>query len=169
MELLTPSIERDFEEAGWYPGRSVDLPQGVPEAHPAADVLRSFGGLKVGRCGRGEEFGTSDIEFILGAWEDSLAEDWERLLKTKFVSVAECHHGHGQLLLDARGRLFQGGLVGPTFTFEGYTFAEGVEGLLRGRKPQPMLLPWQEHTHVGGQTYRSGDPRLMSLDLLNGI
>jgi hypothetical protein len=167
VELLNASIEPDFERAGWYPGRRVDLPTGVPDLHPAAPILMAFGGLKVGVCGPGAECATSDIEFILGDWGDPLAQDWEHLLRTQFVSIAECHHGHGQLLLDAQGRLFQGGLVGPTFTFEGPTFAEGVEAVLRGRKSRPMLLPWQASTHVWGETFRSGDPRLMPLDLLN--
>lgn len=177
MDHLTSAIEPDFEKAGWFPGRRVDVASWVPPHHPAHSVLQSFSGLRVGTVGAGEDCASSDIEFgryyfddddYWLCFEDELG-DWQKLLKTEFVCLGECHNAHGQVWMDSEQRIFQYGLVAPMMMFEGYTFASGVERLLRGRRSQPMLLPWQPAVTVWGETFNANDPRVLSPNFFNGI
>ncbi|MXP29955.1 hypothetical protein GRI58_14180 [Porphyrobacter algicida] len=165
MEVLSSAIEPEFRRAGWVPERRVQVSTNVPRDHRAFDVLQSFGGLKVGETGRGEECAKSDVEFYETDMPDQLVEAWQTILKCRFVGIGECHHGHGQLWLDETGRLFNSGLAGmPKVSLEGTTFAEGMERLLRGFRSKPMLLPWQTQVTVWGEVFRAGDVGVLSAE-----
>jgi hypothetical protein len=167
MELLSPQIEADFEGAGWFPGRRVEVPQELSALHPATAALREVGDLRVGAVGSGG----SDIDFTLPPVRDLFGNDaieaWQTLLDTPFISIAEYHDGHGQLWLDGKGRLFSSGLVAPGIAFQGHTFAEGVENILRPKHLWPMLLPWQTEVTLQFQTFRAGDPQVLTVDFFN--
>jgi hypothetical protein len=130
--------------------------------------LEAFGGLKVGNTGAGAECASSDIEFGLPPSDDEDVDAWQTALKTEFVCLGEIHHGHGQLWTAGKGRMFSSGLVAPIMLFMGNHFAEGVDALLRGRRSQPMLLPWQEKVMVWGEWFYARDARVLTPDLLNG-
>jgi hypothetical protein len=157
MIFLTSAIEPEFRKSGWFPGRSVALTQAAPENHPAGSILGAFSGLVVGSTGAGEECASSDIKFGVPPEEDEDIGAWQDLLKTRFVGLGEAHHGHEQLWLDDKERLFSSGLVAPLVVFLGSSFAEGIEKLLRGRRGQPMLLPGQEKVMAWGQWFSAGD------------
>jgi hypothetical protein len=164
MELLTSAIEPHFRRAGWLPTRRVAVDCDVPADHPAYTVLQSFGGLRVGEVGTGEDCARSDVEFCAVEEDDALVQAWQSALGTRFLSIGECHNGHGQLWLDGRGRLFHSGIVAPMVLYEGPTFASGMERLLRGRRSQPMLLPWQDEVMIWGHTFHAGDDEVLSVE-----
>lgn len=167
MELLTPAIEPHFRRAGWVPNRRVCVERGVPEDHPAYIVLQSFGGLRVGEVGVGEDCARSNIEFCKVEEHDPLIEAWQTALRTRLVGIGECHNGHGQLWLDDHSRLFHSGLVAPMVLYDGPTFASGIEKHLLGHRSQPMLLPWQDEVLVWGQTFLAGDIGVLSVESFN--
>jgi hypothetical protein len=156
------SIRSLFIDAGWYPGRLVAVPSSVPSDHSAALVLAQFGGLKVGRCGRGEECATSDLAFQL-LWPepyDSILDRWKELLGALLVGVAEVHHGHGELYVDAFGRYFGRSCIHDAFYFEGASFPEAMERLLLGHRSRPMLRPEQERVRLYGIDYTADSPEV---------
>lgn len=167
MSFLTSAIEPEFRRSGWFPDRSVALTHAVPENHPARGILEAFQGLVVGSTGPGEECACSDIKFGIPPDEDEDITAWQELLKTTFVGLGEVHHGHEQLWLDGKGRLFSSGLVAPMVLFLGNSFAVGVEKLLRGRRGQPTLLPGQEKVTVWGQLFSAGDAGVITPAFFN--
>jgi hypothetical protein len=168
MDLLSPALLPDFAAAGWFPGRDVGAPDGVPDDHPGSSVLRAFGGLRVGRTGRGEECGTSDVAFCHLISGDPLVADWERALATKLIGIGEIDNAHGELLMDSMGRLFTNSGIHPAFSFVGPSFTTGVERALRGRKVRPMLLPDTGSITLYGRTFYTGDPDVLTPELLTG-
>jgi hypothetical protein len=168
MDLITPLLEPAFREAGWFPDRSVEVAGDVSHTHPAYHILRAFGGLTVGITGPGEDCASSDIAFGCTPCHCASIDDWEHALNTELVCLGDYHNGHGQLWLDRQGRLFSQGMVAPMMLFEGNSFAEGVEALLKGRRSKPMLLPWQSEVVVWGERFRAGDPRVLTPDFFMG-
>lgn len=168
MDLLTAKIAPAFRDAGWFHGRSVDVDRNVPRAHPAFVILRAFAGLNVGKTGPGKECATSNIEFGLPPCRDENVDAWQLALNTEFVCLGEYHCGHGQLWLDNKSRLFASGLVAPMMLFVGKSFAEGVEALLNGHRPRPMLLPWQQKVMVWGEWFDAGDQCVLKPDSFYG-
>jgi hypothetical protein len=63
-----------FLAAGWYTGRRIPISCDRIEAlqsYPlAVEVVRTFGGLRVGTCGPGRDCARSDIEFTASASAD---------------------------------------------------------------------------------------------------
>jgi hypothetical protein len=164
IAMLEPpdSVRSLFTDAGWYPGRMIAVPSSVPSDHPAALVLGQFGGLKVGRCGRGEECATSDLAFQL-LWpesDNSILGKWGELLGTLLVGVAIVHHSHGELYVDTFGRYFGLSCIHDAFYFEGATFPEAMERLLLGRRSLPMLRPDQQSITLYGICYTVDSPEV---------
>lgn len=167
--MLEPpeSVYSLFTKAGWYPGRLVAVPLTVPPDHPAALVLAQFGGLRVGRCGRGEECAASDLAFQL-LWPEpdgSIIHKWSELLGTLLVGAATVHHGHGELYVDAFGRYFGRSCIHDAFYFEGASFPEAMEGLLLGRRSRPMLRPDQHSVTLYGICYTAESPNVYDYTL----
>ncbi|MBD2106778.1 SUKH-3 domain-containing protein [Nodosilinea sp. FACHB-13] len=162
MEIPT-DILPFFQSAGWYPERRVALPNKaqslIPEGHPAAMILSTFSGLRVGRVGLGEECAASDIIFGLIEDSEDAVGKWNDLLKTKLIGVAEYHHSHGELFIDAVGKCYSLGLQ-DTFCFEGDNFNQAARNLLLGRRSRPMLLPGEESVMVYGEIYTAESPEV---------
>jgi len=174
VELLTRAIEPDFEAAGWFTGRDVDPVYPVSPKHPAHAILRAFTGLKVGGTGPGEECARDGV-FFGSHWFDGIDKrqiepeisDWQGLLKTEFVCLGDSADEHGEFWLDGKGRLFYNCLVAPIITYQGASFTEGMERLLRGRKCRPMLLPWQRQLTIWGECLTADDPRVLKAEFFD--
>ena len=150
-----------FERAGWTFGRCVAVPHDVPAAHPAREILASFSGLTVTPDEvRGEECARADLAFSYYPDRSKSAPAWESLLRTRLVSIADVHHGHGELYVAADGRCFGASLVHDAFYFEGASISEAVERNLLGRRSRPMLRPEQSEIHLYGITYTRASPEL---------
>jgi hypothetical protein len=91
--------------AGWYEGRDVPLPLLAPDGltlFPVAEaVLREFGGLRLGECGAGVDFATSDVVIEPGLAVNLKAEldEYGRPLGTRLFPLGEVHRGHGYLVI----------------------------------------------------------------------
>ena len=159
------------QAAGWHANRRVALPEGFQayagDGHPAEGILASLGGLHVGSTGGGIECAKSDLDFKWvrdWAWLDHDIEDWNRLLHTRLVGIAEVHHAHGALCVASDGRCFGASGVHDVFYFEGESFGEALSGLLHGRRARPMLRPDQEVVTLYGIDYTSDSPELYRYD-----
>ena len=158
---IPESVRPLFDAAGWKPGRAVPVDGRVPGLHPAHDILRELGGLRVGRSGRGIECACSDLRFrFVEDEDDGILSSWTGLLRSELVAVAEVHNSHGLLILDSAGRCFGGSLIHDAFYFEGHSFGEAVERLLIGRKARPMLRPGQDRVSLYGETFAQGHPAI---------
>jgi len=102
MIILPAKVLTSFVAAGWHQNRCTAVESFVPKDHPAWQVLAQFGGLIVGKCGAGIECATSDVVFRTSQPDDSDDEiaAWQRLLNTTLISIADVHHGHGELFID---------------------------------------------------------------------
>lgn len=161
--MLEPpaSVMPLFVAAGWMPGRRVAVAPVVPRDHPAFDVLRQVGGLRVGTVGVGWECARSDIEFKQP--DDEVlheASAWAELLGTTLIGVAEVHNHHAALLIDSIGRCFGLSYIHDAFYFEGHVFGEAVERLLLGRPARPMLRPDQSSIMLYGEEFPRGHPAI---------
>ena len=160
---LPNSIRPLFVAAGWHPGRQVPVPASVRD-HPAVAILASFTGLSVlPERTSGQQCAASDLAF---GWLDPEdippPAEWEVLLGSRLVGIAEVQRGHGSLFVAADGRCFGSSHVHDAFYFEGGTFAEAAEGLLLGRRARPMLRPDQASVMLYGVTYTQSSPEVYS-------
>src|SRR5258706_11223449 len=96
---------QDFIDAGWHPGRSVQVPANVPTDHPTRDVLAELGGLVIPE--REPEDGWPVIEeLVFGALppDRPITTVWGRLLRARLVGIARVPSDHAELYMDAAGR-----------------------------------------------------------------
>ena len=107
MPEVPADLQAFFLAAGWYPGRVVPVPEGVPGGHPAAGILAGFLGLKVFNPGAGEECPTSDIDFMAQPFEDSSHELYEATVGEHLRHAYE-RYGVGKRTLVAIHALFDG-------------------------------------------------------------
>jgi hypothetical protein len=147
------SVRHRFVEAGWYPGRRCELGSQVPPFHPAAELLKEFGGLKVHPDQTGAECGTESIEFMELPQDVALVGMLSRHVGSSLIGIAEAGGGNGELYLAADGRFFGRSCIHEAYYFEGASFAEAVEKALLGRRVRPMLLPGQASVSLYGITY----------------
>ena len=138
------------------------LPGDLPSGHPAAEILARYDGLKVGECITGHDCATSDVFFRARPADDDDEEiaGWQHLLNTRLVSIADVHHGHGELFVCSSGRLFLRSYVHDAFGFQGESFASGMENLLLGMQTRPMLRPGQQSVTMYGVKYTQESPEL---------
>lgn len=161
MVELPESVRLRFLEAGWYPGRRVEVSAAVPANHPAAAILAAFGGLTVVPDHEaGEECAPDDLAFRELESDESITEVWARLLGSRLVGVAEMHHGHGELYVAADGRCFGRSLMHDAFYFEGGSFAEAVERAMLGRRSRPLLRPNQASVTLYGIQFTADSPEV---------
>lgn len=161
MSIEIPeSVHPLFQAAGWPRAAAQSIPSFVPDNHPAAAILRVFGGLTVGQCGAGEECASGDI--ILGGNDDLQDDDtlleWQGILATTLILIGETHHSHGALLMDMTGACYGMSFIHDAFWFEGASFGAAVERILLGRKGKPMLRPEQSSISVYGETITADHP-----------
>jgi len=142
--------------AGWRPGRQIDVDVRVPPLHPAHRILKELGGLHVGRCGPGIECTTSDLKFGFCEPDEEIGPVWSELLGSELVTIAEVHHQHGWLLVDAAARCFGASQIHDAFYYEGPDFGVALERLLIGRRARPMLRPDQDQVELYGETFSRG-------------
>lgn len=155
MEIPS-SVRRVLVEAGWHPGRHIDVDARVWQSHPAHRILKEFGGLHIGRCGQGIECATSDLEVGFCEPDQEVGPVWSELLGSQLVAVAEVHHRHGWLLVDEAGRCFGASQIHDAFYYVGPDFGVGLERLLIGRKTRPMLRPDQHEIDLYGEAFPRG-------------
>ena len=166
MDLLTPFLTPYFHAAGWIPDRAVVVPDDIPFVHPAQAILRAFSGLEVGKTGDGLECAMDNVAFGHIAEKEKRVLAWEVALGTQLIGIAAIHNEHGELFIDAAGRMFTNSIVHPAFAFVGESFAEGMERLLTGVRQQPMLLPDDDSIMFYGTEFRVGDPAVLTPDAL---
>jgi hypothetical protein len=155
------AVRQSFLDAGWYPGRSVSVPDSVPRDHPAREVLAAFGGLVILER-EPDPAGDPLEELVFQALppRQAVMEVWGLLLATRLVGVAEEHNAHGEFYLDAAGRCFGQSLMHDAFYFHGQSFAEAVEGMLFRRRSRPMLRPDQPQVKLYGVQFTADSPEV---------
>ncbi|MDR6451357.1 SUKH-3 domain-containing protein [Variovorax paradoxus] len=158
MPEVPADLQAFFLAAGWYPGRVVPVPEGVPGGHPAAGILAGFLGLKVFNPGAGEECPTSDIDFMAQPFEDSSHELYEATVGEHLVTVAEVGQGYSLLLIDGKGRWFGASLVHDAFWLCGESMTDALRTLLQGRRVRPVLLHGQASTSLYGIDHDASHP-----------
>jgi hypothetical protein len=156
---LSNSVRSIFSDAGWKPGRRVQVRAAVPKGHPAYAILAEFGGLAIGEEGRGKECATSAIAFEHQEADRSILL-WAELLQSRLVGVADVSNGHAELYVDEFGRFFFASCIHDAFAFEGASFPEAMERLLLEKRSQPMLRPDQAEVVMWGEVFSSDDPRV---------
>ena len=131
----------------------------IPQGHPAVPILSAFSGLTVGKCGAGEQCGTSDVAFGFVERGDE-ADVWSVLLQTVLVGIATVDHNHGDLFIDSTGRCFLISGVHDATCYEGASFSEAMRGLLRGLRCRPMLRPDQQSVTLYGDEFTADSPEV---------
>ena len=145
---------QEFIDAGWHPGRTVEVPTSIPTDHPARDVVAEFGGLVIPE--REPEDGWPMIEeLVFGALapDRSITGVWGRLLHSRLIGIAGVHSDHAELYMDAAGRCFGRSLMHDAFYFHGESFGDAVEGIMLGRRARPMLRPGQGSVILYGEPF----------------
>jgi hypothetical protein len=156
---LPASIRHSFLASGWAPGRRIAVSSAVAADHPAHAILAEFGGLMVGESGCGEECAKMDVMFQ-ALWPDSSIRVWEELLVTQLIGVADVCQKHEELYVDHHGRLFGASVVHDAFYFRGASFGGAMEGLLLGRRAQPLLKPDQDRVMLYGEEFTADHPSI---------
>ncbi len=160
MIAISGKAARLLAEAGWTSGRRAPVSDTIPKTHPAAAILESLSGFRIGEIGPGLECAKSDVNFrAVDDGREDIAS-LEDLLGEILVGIAEVHEAHGELYLDGRGRCFGVSLMHSATWFEGKSLDVALERLLTGLRPQPILLPGQNDVMFFGETYGAGDARL---------
>ena len=131
----------------------------IPQGHPAVPILSAFSGLTVGKCGAGEQCGTSDVAFGFVERGDE-ADVWSGLLQTMLVGIATVHHNHCDLFIDSTGRCFTISGVHDATCYEGASFGEAMRHLLRGIRCRPMLRPDQQSVMLYGDEFTADSPEV---------
>ncbi len=127
-----------LQEAGWFEGRDVFsqliFPPDFERLSAADNVLREFGGLKVGRRGRGIDCGRCEFEIdplLAGHLSADCAAISEKI-GLKLYPLGECDHGHAFLFIDERCGIYS--WFGE-FLKLADSFDDAVDRMLLGKKP----------------------------------
>jgi hypothetical protein len=112
-----------------------------------------------GPCGPGVECAAGDISFRTSPPDDDDEEiaGWQQRLGSTLISVADVHHGHGELFVDSAGRCFGRSYVHDAFTFEGDSIAQAIENILLGIRARPLFRPDQTSVTLYGIDYAADD------------
>ncbi len=169
MDLnISPRAYSYFLRAGFDPERKVQVDPKVPQDHPAYDLLSKLAGFHIG-VGEDEEMLEeiyNDIAFQYTA-PYGIAE-WQRLLKTRLVGIAELHHRHGVLFVGDDERYYHRSGMHDAMGYVGTGFTSAIDGLLFGRS-QPMIRPDQPSMTWYGIVFTNEDPRLYDYENPHGI
>ena len=173
LNFDSPVVLEPLEALYWIPERETDIPHPIQSIlekhpwmaeHPAVAALQNLAGLHIGKVGKGQQCGTSDIAFdwnepdFTGEDQNSDVLIWEKRLNTQLIQLAEVHHCHSQLLMARDGRCFSWSFVG--LSFEADTLQQAIEHLLLGIRSRPMLEPGQSSATLYGRKYKADDPEI---------
>lgn len=135
------SCEGLFRDAGWRPGRhfscQVKGVYHIPAALGGLQLLSEFGGLTVGKCGRGQQCATSDIQFAIGDTfvDFDLWREVEKLAGESLFPIGSASREDGELFVYARGLMYMHGNPDGSLYLVGDPFEDALERLLLGRHP----------------------------------
>ena len=139
-----------FLAAGWFPGRRAWFTwfaglKALASFPLGTSLIREFGGLRVGRSGPGLERVASDVVFYRqpSAAHPYAVAELESPGDDLFP-LGEAQHGHMEIFIDARGRLWVDSIPDGELLVAGNTFEDGMERLLLGR-----LWPEKQHAETG--------------------
>ena len=157
MSVVPESARPLFRAAGWFEGRHVAVEAAVPTGHPAMAVLAELGGLALVDPAPS----VCSVAFQHVTEGASILAEWEAVLETKMVGIAEVDNGHGELYMTQGGQVISCSLVHPACSLVGRTFAEAMEAIGRGERSRPMLLPEQPAVTLYGVVFRQGEPDVL--------
>jgi hypothetical protein len=159
MSVVPPQWTREFEEAGWRPGRNVPVDSRVPPEHPAHGVLAELGGLELNMMYGDYEVCEASFQYL--AHKDRRVERWETALHIRLIGIAEHHNAHGELHMSDKGQVFLNSIIHPAFGLVGRSFNEAIDNLLAKRNPRPMLLADDNSIMIGGVALTHADPEVL--------
>ena len=157
MSVVPESVRPLFRAAGWFEGRHVAVDAAVPMGHPATAVLAELGGLAL----VDPTPSVCSVAFRHVTEGAPLLAEWEAVLGTKLIGIAEEDDGHGELYMTQRGQVIFCSLIHPACSLVGRTFAEAMEAIGRGERSRPMLLPEQPEVTLYGVVFRQGEPDVL--------
>jgi hypothetical protein len=129
-----------FRDAGWMPGRNFTCRSEDVNYSPAAQagiqLLAEFGGLSVGKCGPGQEYATSDIQFATSdaSIDFNLLMGVEQLAGENLYPIGSVHRVLGELFINACGLVYMYGIPDGSLYLVGESFEDALERLLLGRR-----------------------------------
>lgn len=161
MINLDPAVRNWFIKSGWTENHSANVPANIPLSHPAHEILRVFGGIKLLEidCPDGEE---PIEEYVFRPLSTTWREitNWSKRIRSKLIGIAEVHNDHGELYVDETGRCFSNSLIHDAFAFAGDSLSDTLQGTINHRKNRPLLRPWQPSVSMYGEWIMQGDPRV---------
>jgi len=129
--------------------------------HPATRALAEMDGLRVGRMGN--HAGQTSGELLFGyrsiEHDDPHVSQWESLLFTRLVNIAEVDSGHAAMFMDEVGACYMNSNVHDAFAFMGDTLREALEGFVVNRWVKAMLRPGQVSVSLYGLTITARHPQ----------
>ena len=136
-------VEELLRQAGWHPGRRIDLSPWVTHGmklFPAARrILAEFGGLVIGDNERGIDTARSDVDLLPKSYNRDRASesDLEREVGSRLFPIATVQSSNGELWIDEGGRVYLEGDFpdGAELWYMGPTFIDALEVLLLGKLP----------------------------------
>lgn len=150
-----------FELAGFQLPRNVAVHPAVPCDHPAYSLLARLGGIHIGLGPDNEILDEIRNDVVFEYYR--YVGEWERLLDTKLIGVAETHQRHGLLVVAEDERFFTISGMHDAMGFVGCGFSDAMDNLLFAQSA-PMIRPDQEFVKWYGIKYRHGDPGRYSYD-----
>ena len=108
MFNLPALIETMFEAAGWQPQAAVnDVPSAQASTQIATEIVRQFGGLRVGEAGPGTQQAASDISFYaqLRPEVSAVTQPWRQRIGN-CLAFATAHNDHMILFVNDQGLYF---------------------------------------------------------------
>ena len=135
MSRFSEVVRNYLITAGWYEGREVfnkvKIPEGFKLFPAAIKVLREFGNLHIGECGKGKDCAKSDVR-VDPSWEEGLElllEPYSVEFGFKLLLIGRFHHEHSHLVLDEFGRVYA---LDDEFDPLATSFDQALEVLLLG-------------------------------------
>lgn len=160
MVHLDDTVQKWFLECGWTCQHSAKVPDTIPVLHPAHEILRTFGGIKLLENDCDDDDPYEKFEFRLIPDPDSAIQAWSRRLRSQLVGIANEDGCHAELYVDGTGRCFSNSLVHGAFAFAGDSLGDTLLGVLNHRRYRPLLRPWQNEISMYGEWIVRGDPRV---------
>lgn len=157
------AVRQWFVDAGWYPGRAVEVSASIPASHPAREVLAAFGGLAIleRESEPDPDWPALDLVTFRELYpRPEITELWGQLLGTQLIGIASEQADHGEVYMAADGRYFGSSNVHPAFYYYGATLTEALECLLLDRRALPMLRPDQSSVTLYGEVFTTDGPEL---------
>ena len=122
--------------------------------HPAMCVIAELDGLRIGRMGIRPGQTSGELLFGYRSLEQDVPRvvEWEALLGTRLVNIAEVDSGHAALFMDGTGACYWNSNVHDAFAFGGDSLLEFLEDFIVNRWMKAMLRPDQASVSMYGLT-----------------